>query len=241
MTKLLKPRISTPRLIILGFALLVLTGRILLALPASSASGRSMGLVDAMFISTSAVCVTGLSVLDVPSTFSVLCGRMIAMLNMKKTMAVSVLSAALLIPGIAQARDMGAMEAKPDAMMEQSAMMEPSAMMDMKGFVPLRMFAETLGYSIMWNKDDRSITLTYMNTGMNMSVADAAMQMSSQPEMSMNAMYTITLMADSNVIMVGTDKKMLKQSPMLMHGIVYISKDVVTSYLLAPFMMKSMN
>lgn len=235
MTKLLKPRISTPRLIILGFALLVLTGMILLALQASSASGRSMGLVDAMFISTSAVCVTGLSVLDVPSTFSVLCGRMIAMLNMKKTMAVSVLSAALLIPGIAQARDMGAMEAKPDAMME------PSAMMDMKGFVPLRMFAETLGYSIMWNKDDRSITLTYMNTGMNMSVADAAMQMSSQPEMSMNAMYTITLMADSNVIMVGTDKKMLKQSPMLMHGIVYISKDVVTSYLLAPFMMKSMN
>ncbi|QHW31122.1 hypothetical protein GZH47_09825 [Paenibacillus rhizovicinus] len=157
------------------------------------------------------------------------------MVKMKKALAVSVLSVALLIPGIAQAQEMGSMEPKSDTMMEQSAMM------DMKELVPLRMFADTLGYSIMWNKDDRSITLTYMGMNMGMSSMMGAvedMQMSNQPQMSMDDRYTIKLMLDSKVIMVGMDKKMLKQSPMLMHGSVYISKDIVTSYLLAPFMMK---
>ncbi|SFE21998.1 trk system potassium uptake protein TrkH [Paenibacillus catalpae] len=63
-------KISAPRIIILGFAILIVFGMILLALPVSSASGKSIGWIDALFIATSAVCVTGLSVVDVPSTFT---------------------------------------------------------------------------------------------------------------------------------------------------------------------------
>ncbi|WP_308634400.1 TrkH family potassium uptake protein [Paenibacillus silvisoli] len=63
-------KISAPRIIILGFAVLIVVGMILLALPVSSVSGNSIGWIDALFISTSAVCVTGLSVVDVPSTFT---------------------------------------------------------------------------------------------------------------------------------------------------------------------------
>ncbi|WP_435163036.1 TrkH family potassium uptake protein [Paenibacillus glycanilyticus] len=63
-------RISAPRIIIFGFALLIVVGAILLALPVSSASGNSIGWIDALFVATSAVCVTGLSVVDVPSTFT---------------------------------------------------------------------------------------------------------------------------------------------------------------------------
>lgn len=62
--------LSAPRVIILGFFILIVLGMLTLALPLSSTTGKSIGVVDALFISTSAVCVTGLSVLDIPSTFT---------------------------------------------------------------------------------------------------------------------------------------------------------------------------
>jgi potassium uptake TrkH family protein len=46
------------------FLVAICAGTALLLLPASTASGRSTGLVDAIFMSTSAVCVTGLSTVD---------------------------------------------------------------------------------------------------------------------------------------------------------------------------------
>ncbi len=55
---------SPARMSILGFALLIAVGTALLMLPASAA-GSPMGFVDALFMSTSASCVTGLSVLDI--------------------------------------------------------------------------------------------------------------------------------------------------------------------------------
>ncbi|MCB2147827.1 MAG: potassium transporter [Deltaproteobacteria bacterium] len=55
---------SPARVAILGFAVLITVGTALLMLPASSA-GSPVGLVDALFMSTSASCVTGLSVMDI--------------------------------------------------------------------------------------------------------------------------------------------------------------------------------
>jgi trk system potassium uptake protein TrkH len=55
---------SPARVSIMGFALLIAVGTALLMLPASAAESP-MGLVDALFMSTSASCVTGLSVLDI--------------------------------------------------------------------------------------------------------------------------------------------------------------------------------
>jgi len=49
---------------------MILTGAVLLSLPISSASGARLPLVDALFTSTSAVCVTGLIVNDTPTAFS---------------------------------------------------------------------------------------------------------------------------------------------------------------------------
>lgn len=57
--------LRTPaRVSILGFALLIAAGTFLLMLPASS-TGRPMGFIDSLFMSTSASCVTGLSILDI--------------------------------------------------------------------------------------------------------------------------------------------------------------------------------
>lgn len=56
--------------IALGFALIILAGTILLMLPISVKPGRYLPFYDALFTSTSAVCVTGLLVTDSADTFT---------------------------------------------------------------------------------------------------------------------------------------------------------------------------
>jgi trk system potassium uptake protein len=58
------------RLVVTTFLVLSLVGTALLALPISAASGDSIDFTDAVFTAVSAVCVTGLVVLDTPNAFS---------------------------------------------------------------------------------------------------------------------------------------------------------------------------
>lgn len=53
-----------PKIVALGFGILIAVGTILLMLPMSSRDGHSVGLVNALFTATSASCVTGLVVCD---------------------------------------------------------------------------------------------------------------------------------------------------------------------------------
>lgn len=54
-----------------GFAVIIFIGGLLLLLPRSIAAGANLSVVDAFFVSTSAVCVTGLSPVDISTTFTV--------------------------------------------------------------------------------------------------------------------------------------------------------------------------
>ncbi len=66
-----EPLLGHPERLLVGtFAILCVAGTVALALPQSSAFGRSIGFIDAAFTSTSAVCVTGLIVRDTPVDFS---------------------------------------------------------------------------------------------------------------------------------------------------------------------------
>ncbi|MBN1886101.1 MAG: potassium transporter [Candidatus Krumholzibacteriota bacterium] len=56
-------------LVIISFAAAALAGALLLALPAAS-TGPRLGFVDALFTSTSAICVTGLVVIDIGTRFT---------------------------------------------------------------------------------------------------------------------------------------------------------------------------
>ncbi len=58
------------RLLTGSFLILVVVGSILLALPIASESGLTLSLVDAIFMATSATCVTGLAVVDTGTQFS---------------------------------------------------------------------------------------------------------------------------------------------------------------------------
>lgn len=56
---------------ILGFATVILLGTILLALPAASRDGNSVGIINALFTATSSVCVTGLVVVNTATHWTV--------------------------------------------------------------------------------------------------------------------------------------------------------------------------
>ncbi|MCE5286866.1 MAG: TrkH family potassium uptake protein [Pelosinus sp.] len=63
-------KLTPYQILVLGFAGLILCGTFLLMLPAASASGKGLNFVDALFTATSAVCVTGLIVVDTGTYFS---------------------------------------------------------------------------------------------------------------------------------------------------------------------------
>lgn len=65
---ILRRKLNPPLLFMLSFAVMILLGASLLLLPAATTAGISP--VDALFTSTSAVCVTGLSVLDTQFGFT---------------------------------------------------------------------------------------------------------------------------------------------------------------------------
>lgn len=69
MKKLFK-KMTSARLIALGFMAVILIGSILLILPVSVRKGVELEYIDALYTSTSAVCVTGLIAVDAYDTFT---------------------------------------------------------------------------------------------------------------------------------------------------------------------------
>ena len=66
-----KEKLSTTQIISLGFFVTVLLGAFLLVLPISSASGEWTSFIDALFTSTTSVCVTGLVVVPTATYWSI--------------------------------------------------------------------------------------------------------------------------------------------------------------------------
>lgn len=69
-------RLASYQIAALTFLILILIGTAILMLPAASAAEKELVLVDAFFTATSAVCVTGLVVVDTATQFS-LFGQMV--------------------------------------------------------------------------------------------------------------------------------------------------------------------
>lgn len=72
-------KMSPGRFIVLGFAVVIILGALLLTFPFSANSGVDVSFIDALFTSTSAVCVTGLATVDLKDTFNVF-GRIVVAL-----------------------------------------------------------------------------------------------------------------------------------------------------------------
>ncbi len=64
-------RLTPAQVLVLGFAGVIFMGALLLTLPVASQSGKATPFIDALFTATSAVCVTGLVVVDTGTHWSV--------------------------------------------------------------------------------------------------------------------------------------------------------------------------
>ena len=73
-------RMNPGRIIALGFAAVILLGTLILCLPISQKEGVDLSFMDALFTSTSAVCVTGLIAVDTYDTYSVFGQIVVALL-----------------------------------------------------------------------------------------------------------------------------------------------------------------
>jgi trk system potassium uptake protein TrkH len=59
-----------PKILVIGFALIILVGTLLLRLPVATESGQPVGWLEALFTATSATTVTGLVVVNTETTYS---------------------------------------------------------------------------------------------------------------------------------------------------------------------------
>ncbi len=66
-----KAGMSPAKVLAIGFFAIIMTGTLLLMLPISNKSGRWLGFLEALFTATSATCVTGLTVVDTFSTYTI--------------------------------------------------------------------------------------------------------------------------------------------------------------------------
>ena len=67
---IIRRRTNPALLLSTAFLIIIFFGTILLMVPRSTLDGVTLPLVDALFVSTSAVCITGLSTVEIASTFS---------------------------------------------------------------------------------------------------------------------------------------------------------------------------
>ena len=77
--RMIMNRVSPTAIIVFGFLFVIILGGIILSLPISVQSGKSIGFTDALFTATSAVCVTGLNVVDTNTTYNTF-GKIVIML-----------------------------------------------------------------------------------------------------------------------------------------------------------------
>ena len=85
------------RLITLGFFLVIMVGALLLLTPLARRPGVDVRFVDALFTSTSAVCVTGLIAIDTYDTFSVFGRAVVALLIQVGGLGVTSVGAGLIL------------------------------------------------------------------------------------------------------------------------------------------------
>lgn len=90
-------KISPARFIVLGFAAVITLGAILLLLPIAHEEGVNVSVIDAFFTSTSAVCVTGLTVIDTADSFNAFGETVVALLIQVGGLGVTSIGVGLII------------------------------------------------------------------------------------------------------------------------------------------------
>jgi trk system potassium uptake protein len=138
--------LTPPKALVLGFIGIILLGTLLLSLPAAAADGQPIGLVDALFTATSALCVTGLTVVDTGTRFS-LFGHIIILIYLQIG-GVGFITMAVVI-SVFMGRRVG--------LRERILLQESLGQVKIQGMVRLALYilgiallAETIGFLLLW-------------------------------------------------------------------------------------------
>ncbi|MEC0230639.1 copper amine oxidase N-terminal domain-containing protein [Paenibacillus alba] len=134
----------------------------------------------------------------------------------KKVITVTVVACTLALPTLASAEEM--MKSKFDYSGVQTITQDGTQL------VPLRQVAESLGFKVTWNGENRSVTL--MKSSMMME----------DKSMDMGTGYTIRI--DSKTFKAGDMDNMLMTAPMIVNDMTYVPKEFVDTYLVKEMMMK---
>ncbi len=114
MSKFFK-KLSSARIIALGFLAVILIGSVLLSLPCSIKDGVTVRYIDALYTSTSAVCVTGLIAIDAGDTFTPLGQFILGMLIQIGGLGVTAVGAGVIL-AVGRRVDLKGMNIVRDAM-----------------------------------------------------------------------------------------------------------------------------
>ena len=71
-----KKQLKPGTILVLGFMSIILLGSLLLYLPIARREGSSATFIDCLFVAVSSVCVTGLTTVDIATTFTIF-GRIV--------------------------------------------------------------------------------------------------------------------------------------------------------------------
>ncbi len=138
-------RLTSFQIIIIGFSSVILLGALLLMLPAASREGTGTSFFDALFTSTSAVCVTGLVVHDTASYWSSFGQLVIMLLIQIGGMGVITVAAAF---AMVSGRKISLMQRS--TMQEAIAAPKVGGIVRLTGFiVKVTLFIELLGAAVM--------------------------------------------------------------------------------------------
>ena len=127
--KIGKRTLTSPQVMVIGFALVILTGALILMMPISSAKGVWTPFVDSLFTATTSVCVTGLVTVDTGSHWSLFGQSVILLLIQIGGLGVVTLAATFMM-----------MAGRKIGLMQRSTMQDAVSAHKLDGIVRLTIF-----------------------------------------------------------------------------------------------------
>ncbi|NOU75261.1 hypothetical protein GC098_28380 [Paenibacillus sp. LMG 31458] len=142
----------------------------------------------------------------------------------KKAMVVSLVACTLALPGLASAEEMMAKKFNYSGI--------ETMMKDGTELVPLREIAESLGFKVTWNGENRSVTLTKMMMEDKGMMDDKKMEDKTKNESMMKMGNTFVIQIDNKAIKVDMMDEMLMFAPTILNDKTYVPKELVDTYLI---------
>jgi hypothetical protein len=145
----------------------------------------------------------------------------------KKVIAVTIVACTLSLPSLVSADEM--------MMPKFNYSGVETITKDGSELAPLRQIAESLGFKVTWNGENRSVTLT---KPMMMMMDDKKMEDKTMKDKNIDMGIVYTIQIDSKTIQVGGMEGMLMVAPMIVNAMTYVPKEFVDTYLMKEMKMK---